>query len=167
MRQNLTNIAAKDLESLEHFYIVGSTTKEGLLDESSNVKIDLKKELAEAGGGSEEEQQKAILSYDPNDNTILHPVGLCIWNESGDFEATDSQIIFFPITVQDFASIGERTQYIYEAIDIQTAVSMQEAGTLTFGIDPNYIVSPTLTIENCIISVTYNGKTYYSIQEAS
>lgn len=51
MRQNLTNIAAKDLESLEHFYIVGSTTKEGLLDESSNVKIDLKKELAEAGGG--------------------------------------------------------------------------------------------------------------------
>lgn len=54
MRQNLTNIAAKDLESLEHFYIVGSTTKEGLLDESTNVKIDLKKELAEAGGGSEE-----------------------------------------------------------------------------------------------------------------
>lgn len=51
MRQNLTNIAAKDLESLEHFYIVGSTTKEGLLDESTNVKIDLKKELAEAGGG--------------------------------------------------------------------------------------------------------------------
>lgn len=54
MRQNLTNIAAKDLESLEHFYIVGSTTKEGLLDESTNVKIDLKKELAEAGGGGEE-----------------------------------------------------------------------------------------------------------------
>lgn len=53
MRQNLTNIAAKDLESLEHFYIVGSTTKEGLLDESTNVKIDLKKAVAGGGGDSE------------------------------------------------------------------------------------------------------------------
>lgn len=51
MRQNLTNVAETQLDRVDCFYIVGSTTKEGLLDESSNVKIDLKKELAEAGGG--------------------------------------------------------------------------------------------------------------------
>lgn len=56
MRQNLTNIAAKDLESLEHFYIVGSTTKEGLIEGRSNVKIDLKKAIAEGGGDGGGEQ---------------------------------------------------------------------------------------------------------------
>lgn len=55
MRQNLTNIQEVSLENVEHFYVVGSTTKEGLLEGRSNVKIDLKKAVAEGGGGGGEQ----------------------------------------------------------------------------------------------------------------
>lgn len=47
MRQNLTNIKEVNIEDVEHFYVVGSTTKEGLIEGRSNVKLDLKK----VGGG--------------------------------------------------------------------------------------------------------------------
>lgn len=51
MRQNLTNIKEVNIEDVEHFYVVGSTTKEGLLEGRSNVKLDLKKVSSEGGGG--------------------------------------------------------------------------------------------------------------------
>lgn len=60
MRQNLTNIKEVNIEDVEHFYVVGSTTKEGLIEGRSNVKLDLKK----VGGGenaSEDTSEEAFL----------------------------------------------------------------------------------------------------------
>lgn len=53
MRQNLTNVSSVDINSVDHFYVVGSTTKEGLIEGRSNVKIDLKKAFAEGGNTGE------------------------------------------------------------------------------------------------------------------
>lgn len=53
MRQNLTNVKETQLDKVDSFYIVGSTTKEGLIEGRSNVKIDLKKAVAEGGGGEQ------------------------------------------------------------------------------------------------------------------
>ena len=55
MRQNLTNVKETQLDKVDSFYIVGSTTKEGLIEGRSNVKIDLKKAVAEGGGGGGEQ----------------------------------------------------------------------------------------------------------------
>ena len=51
MRQNLTNIHEVDINSVEHFYVIGSTTKDGLIDGRSNVKLDIKTVSAGGGGG--------------------------------------------------------------------------------------------------------------------
>ena len=53
MRQNLTNVTEAQLDKVDSFYVVGSTTKEGLLEGRSNVKIDLKKAVAEGGNTGE------------------------------------------------------------------------------------------------------------------
>ena len=57
MRQNLINIPAVDIKDVDHLYIVGSTTKEGLIEGRSNVKIDLKKAVTGEGGSSSEAQE--------------------------------------------------------------------------------------------------------------
>lgn len=49
MRHNLTNIAETQLDKVDSFYVVGSTTREGIIEGKSNVKIDLKKAVAEGG----------------------------------------------------------------------------------------------------------------------
>lgn len=49
MRHNLTNIAETQLDKVDSFYVVGSTTKEGLIEGRSNVKIDLKKAISDSG----------------------------------------------------------------------------------------------------------------------
>ena len=61
MRQNLTNVTEAQLDKVDSFYVVGSTTKEGLIEGRSNVKIDLKKAVAE-GGGDFSTQLKTILT---------------------------------------------------------------------------------------------------------
>ena len=53
MRHNLTNVAETQLDKVDSFYVVGSTTKEGLIEGKSNVKIDLKKAISEGGGSSD------------------------------------------------------------------------------------------------------------------
>lgn len=58
MRQNLTNVKEIDIKDVEHFYVVGSTTKEGLLEGKSNVKLDLKKAASGGGGTSSEDAEK-------------------------------------------------------------------------------------------------------------
>lgn len=58
MRQNLTNVKEIDIKDVEHFYVVGSTTKEGLIEGKSNVKLDLKKAVSEGGGTSSEDAEK-------------------------------------------------------------------------------------------------------------
>ena len=65
MRQNLTNVKETQLDKVDSFYIVGSTTKEGLIEGRSNVKIDLKKAIAEGGGGgsSSEDAQKLFEMF--------------------------------------------------------------------------------------------------------
>lgn len=65
MRQNLTNVKETQLDKVDSFYIVGSTTKEGLIEGRSNVKIDLKKAVAEGGGGGggSEDAQKLFEMF--------------------------------------------------------------------------------------------------------
>lgn len=58
MRQNLTNVKEIDIKDVEHFYVVGSTTKEGLLEGKSNVKLDLKKAASGGGGTSSEDAER-------------------------------------------------------------------------------------------------------------
>ena len=58
MRQNLTNLSTVNIEDVDHFYIVGSTTKEGLIEGKSNVKLDLKKAASGGGGTSSEDAER-------------------------------------------------------------------------------------------------------------
>ena len=58
MRQNLTNIHEVDINSVEHFYVIGSTTKDGLIDDRSNVKLDIK--TVSAGGGTSSEDAEKM-----------------------------------------------------------------------------------------------------------
>lgn len=53
MRHNLTNIAETQLDKVDSFYVVGSTTKDGLIEGRSNVKIGLKKAISEGGNTGE------------------------------------------------------------------------------------------------------------------
>ena len=53
MRQNLTNVTEAQLDKVDSFYVVGSTTKEGLIEGRSNVKIDLKKAISGSGKGGD------------------------------------------------------------------------------------------------------------------
>lgn len=83
MRQNLTNVKEIDIKDVEHFYVVGSVTKDGLLEGKSNVKLDLKKAASGGGGASSEDAERMYealfgqvpyLSVGPKEKWVLVPL---------------------------------------------------------------------------------------------
>lgn len=53
MKQNLVHIPQVDLKDVEHFWVVGSQYKDGILDQD-NLKVDLKNYTKELPPPSEE-----------------------------------------------------------------------------------------------------------------
>ena len=73
MRQNLTNVSSVDINSVDHFYVVGSTTKEGLIEGKSNVKVDLKDAISAGGEGGGKEAFTSSL------RTLLASIPDMVW----------------------------------------------------------------------------------------
>lgn len=87
MRQNLTNVKEIDIKDVEHFYVVGSTTKEGLIEGKSNVKVDLKGAISaggEGGGGKAfTSSLRTLLASIPD--MIWYPKLDVLWEFNGKY----------------------------------------------------------------------------------
>lgn len=105
MRQNLTNVKEIDIKDVEHFYVVGSTTKEGLLEGKSNVKLDLKKAASGGGGTSSEDAEKmyeALFGQTPyvfimpegEEEPALVPL-YEIFSSTTDFEILNEGLLYY------------------------------------------------------------------------
>ena len=94
MRQNLTNVSSVDINSVDHFYVVGSTTKEGLIEGKSNVKVDLKDAISAGGGGSSKEaftsSLKEMLATIPD--MVWYPKLDTLWEFDGKYITSNVKV---------------------------------------------------------------------------
>lgn len=155
MRHNLTNVAETQLDKVDSFYVVGSTTKDGLIEGRSNVKIDLKKAVAEGGGGSTEglysilevfrAMQKGTSTYQPEGNTFYFPEAVVVYD--------DEQGAYREMTIQDIETVALPI-FLYKSVDTvsETALYVVSNGAFdSWG-------PPHSTDE-----VLYNGETWYRV----
>lgn len=94
MRQNLTNVSSVDINSVDHFYVVGSTTKEGLIEGKSNVKVDLKDAISAGGEGGGKEaftsSLKEMLATIPD--MVWYPKLDTLWELDEYFNTTNVKV---------------------------------------------------------------------------
>lgn len=152
----MTNVKETQLDKVDSFYIVGSTTKEGLIEGRSNVKIDLKKAVAEGGGGGGEQSFDAkkfgddVVKqlYDSDLESLVFP-DLYVTLENGNPISITSAEMFAASIIRPSGIIP-----LYASIPD----SDNEVITMMFTTE---IVSGCDSIQG-----TIDGETYYSFQKS-
>jgi hypothetical protein len=107
MRQNLTNITEVNIEDVEHFYVVGTKNRDGIL--AGNYKVDIKK--LSGGGGIDLTDKEALKALW---RALQDAIQVVITNDDVEEQVDEDLITYEVINTEGFPDETWTTEEIQE-----------------------------------------------------